>query len=77
MGTRRPTELGRHQNDELTIASINTFKPDAGDTATDIGLSALLGLVRTLASGHRAMAEIRAGLIDSPGFKLTFGYTLF
>ena len=57
--------------------SFNTFKPDAGDTATDIGLSALLGLERTLASGHRAMAEIRAGLIDSPGFKLTFGYTLF
>lgn len=57
--------------------SFNTFKPSGGDTATDLGLSGLLGLERSLASGHQALVEVRFGLVDSPDFKLTFGYTLF
>ena len=57
--------------------SFNYVNPDWGDSYTDIGLSGLIGTTYTLANDHMAMAEIRFGIIDSPGFKLTFGYTLF
>jgi len=57
--------------------SFNYVKPDWGDSNTDIGFSGLVGTTYTFANDHRGMAEIRFGIIDSPGFKLTFGYTLF
>lgn len=55
----------------------NYFNPDNGGSDTHLGLSALLGLERTLANDHEAMIEIRVGILDSPDFKLTFGYTFF
>ncbi len=57
--------------------SFNYVNPDWGDSDTDIGLSGLVGTTYTFANDHKGMAEIRFGIIDSPGFKLTFGYTLF
>jgi hypothetical protein len=57
--------------------SFNYVNPDWGDSNTDIGFSGLVGTTYTLANDHKAMAEIRFGIIDSPGFKLTFGYSLF
>jgi len=57
--------------------SFNYFNPDGHDSSTDLGLSALLGLERTFANDRQAMVEIRLGIMDSPDFKLTFGYTLF
>ena len=47
------------------------------DSQTDLGLSALLGLDYSLSNGHEGMVEIRVGVMDSPDFKLTFGYTFF
>ncbi len=57
--------------------SFNSFNPDGGSPDTDIGLSALLGLERTLANDDELMFEIRLGLLDSPDVKFTLGYTLF
>ncbi len=57
--------------------SFNYLNPQHGDSDTDLGLSALLGLEYTFANENAGMVEIRLGLMDSPDFKLTFGYTLF
>jgi hypothetical protein len=57
--------------------SFNLVNPESGDTQTDLGLSGLVGTRYTFANDHRGMAEIRFGIMDSPAFKLTFGYTLF
>ena len=51
--------------------------PELGDANTDLGLSALAGLTRHFANGHDGFFEVRAGLLDSPGLKLTVGYNLF
>lgn len=48
-----------------------------GASDSDLGLSALAGTTYELASGNEVMAEVRVGVLDSPGFKLTFGYTFF
>jgi hypothetical protein len=51
---------------------------DAGpDSDTKLGLSVLAGTTRPLANGNELLGEIRFGLLDSPDFKLTFGYTFF
>ena len=57
--------------------SFNLVNPQLGDTETDLGLSGLVGTKYTFANDHTGMAEIRFGIMDSPSFKLTFGYTLF
>ena len=57
--------------------SFNLVNPEGGDSSTDLGLSGLVGTTYTFANDHKGMAEIRFGIMDSPGFKLTFGYTLF
>lgn len=57
--------------------SFNWVKPDNGDSGTDLGLSALAGTTYLFANDHKGMAELRFGIMDSPSFKLTFGYTLF
>jgi len=57
--------------------SFNYVNPDLGDSETDLGLSGLVGTTYTFANDHKGMAEIRFGIMDSPDFKLTFGYTLF
>ena len=46
-------------------------------TDTDIGLNGLFGVTKVFTNGHLGLAEIRLGLLDSPDFKLTFGYSLF
>ncbi len=57
--------------------SFNYFKLDGFDSATDLGLSLLMGLEHTFANEHEGLVEVRIGVMDSPDFKLTFGYTLF
>ena len=57
--------------------SFNLMNPDGGDSETDLGLSGLVGTTYTFVNDHKGMAEIRFGIMDSPSFKLTFGYTLF
>ncbi len=57
--------------------SLNFFKGPSDGTNTDLGLSGLLGITRNLTNGHTALAEIRLGLVDSPDWKLTLGYSLF
>lgn len=57
--------------------SFNYYNPKDGGSETDIGLSAVAGLDYTFANEHQGMVEIRVGVMDSPDFKLTFGYTLF
>jgi hypothetical protein len=49
----------------------------AGDSNTDLGLSLLAGGTYALDRGDELLAEIRVGVMDSPGFKITFGYTFF
>ena len=46
-------------------------------TDTDLGLNALVGFTKVFTNGHMGLAEIRLGVLDSPDFKLTFGYSLF
>jgi len=57
--------------------SFNLVDPQLGDAETDLGLSGLVGMKYTFANEHKGMVEIRFGIMDSPSFKLTFGYTLF
>jgi len=57
--------------------SLNFVKFDGIDTDSSIGLSALIGLEYALSNGHQTLVELRAGLMDSPDLKLTFGYTFF
>lgn len=46
-------------------------------SSTDIGLSALCGVTKTLDNGHTALGELKLGILDSPDLKLTLGYTFF
>lgn len=57
--------------------SFNLVNPGVGDSATDLGFSVLAGARYTFSNDHIGMFELRAGIIDSPDIKLTFGYTLF
>ncbi len=57
--------------------ALNYVNPQGLDSDLDLGLSALLGTTRLLNNGHEVMLEIRIGLMDSPDFKATFGYTFF
>ena len=47
------------------------------DSDTDLGLSLLAGGTYDFANGRQGMVEIRVGVMDSPGFKVTVGTTLF
>lgn len=51
--------------------------PENGDANSDLGLSALGGLTRRFADGRDGFLEVRAGVLDSPGLKVTLGYNLF
>ena len=50
---------------------------ELGDANSDLGLSALGGLSRRFANGHDGFLEVRAGVLDSPGLKVTLGYNVF
>ena len=56
--------------------SFNWVNHDLG-SETDLGLSLLAGTTYELAGGNEVLGEIRFGILDSPDFKLTFGYTFF
>lgn len=51
--------------------------PDGGNADSNLGLSLVGGFTRTFDNGHDAMLEARVGVLDSPGLKVTFGYSLF
>ncbi len=68
----RPWEF--YGGGSLSLAYIN---PGPADADMQLGLSLLAGLGKTLAGGDEIMVETRFGILDSPGFKLTFGYTFF
>ncbi|MBU8871050.1 MAG: hypothetical protein KOO60_09340 [Gemmatimonadales bacterium] len=63
---------GMYGGGALSIHFMDVY--DRADT--DLGLNALFGFTKIFTNGHRGMAEIRLGVIDSPDFKLTFGYSL-
>jgi hypothetical protein len=44
---------------------------------TDLGLSGVVGTTYALTGGNEIFAEVRFGIMDSPGFKATVGYTFF
>ena len=45
------------------------------DTETDFGLNALMGIERGLSGGDRFFTEVKIGLVDSPDFKATVGWS--
>lgn len=45
------------------------------DSDTDLGLNALGGMVRRLASGNELLLELKIGLVDSPDAKVSIGLT--
>jgi len=57
--------------------SLNYLDHDLLEGNLDLGLSALIGATRMMSNGDEVLGEIRLGILDSPGFKLTFGYTFF
>lgn len=56
---------------------LNYTKPGDFDSDFQLGFSGVAGLGRTLSGGDEIMVETRFGILDSPGFKLTLGYTFF
>ena len=65
--------MGMYAGGELGLIIVDT---DFGSNS-DLGFSALCGFTKTFDNGHSGLAEIKLGIIDSPDFKLTFGYTFF
>lgn len=47
------------------------------NTNTDLGISGLAGFSYDRYNGNQVIMEMKFGILDSPGFKLTFGYTFF
>jgi len=60
----------------LVFASVGDHGLD-DNTDTDLGVSALGGIEKVLSNGDRFFTEIKLGLVDSPDFKLTFGWTFY
>ena len=57
--------------------SFNYLDHDLLEGNVDLGFSAIIGGTRMMSNGHEMLGEIRLGILDSPDFKLTFGYTFF
>jgi hypothetical protein len=57
--------------------ALNIAKVDKGDDHKDLGLNAVGGIVRKLEGGSDVFLELRLGLEDSPGFKITTGLIFF
>ncbi len=57
--------------------SLNYLDSDLRDGDLDLGFSVLAGFTNKQDNQHEIMGEIRLGVLDSPGFKITFGYTFF
>ncbi|MFO7608008.1 MAG: hypothetical protein R6X35_02245 [Candidatus Krumholzibacteriia bacterium] len=56
--------------------SFNFVDTDAGSDS-DLGLSAVGGTTYQLDNGNEVFGELRLGIMDSPGLKITAGYTFF
>lgn len=56
--------------------SLNIVDTDAGSDS-DLGLSAVGGTTYLLDNGNEVFGELRVGIMDSPGLKITVGYTFF
>lgn len=63
----------------LNINVVNRDRPRwlDDDTDTDLGVSALGGIQKTLMSGDRFFLEMKLGLVDSPDFKFLAGWTFY
>ncbi len=57
--------------------SLNYLDNDIMDGDLDLGFSALLGVTRKLGNQNEILLEARLGILDSPDFKITLGYTFF
>jgi hypothetical protein len=57
--------------------SLNYIDHKLSDGNLDLGFSGLIGVTRKLGNGNELLAEIRLGILDSPDFKATIGYTFF
>ena len=57
--------------------ALNYFDPDDTESNLQLGLSGLAGVGKSFANGDEIMIELRIGILDSPGFKATLGYTFF
>ncbi len=57
--------------------SLNYLDHEHLDGELDLGFSLLFGGTRKLNNGHELLGEVRFGLLDSPDFKATIGYTFF
>ena len=57
--------------------ALNYLKPRDVDHDFQLGISGVIGMARALAGGNEILLEARFGILDSPGFKVTLGYTFF
>lgn len=55
---------------------LNIVDTDFGSDS-DLGLSAVAGVSYDTDNGNQWIMEMKLGIMDSPGFKLTFGYSFF
>ncbi|NNF08631.1 MAG: outer membrane beta-barrel protein [Candidatus Eisenbacteria bacterium] len=59
----------------LNIVSLD--EENGGDTSSDLGVNAIVGLERGLSNGSRLFLEGKFGLVDSPDFKFTVGGMIY
>lgn len=55
--------------------SLQYLDNDIVGSDTEIGLNAVVGATFLRGNGNTILAEARFGIMDTPDFKLTFGYT--
>jgi hypothetical protein len=75
----RVTEMASGSWEPYVGGSLSLLVVDSkfGSADTDLGLSAVVGTTHGLSSGNELLFEIRLGILDSPGFKATAGFTFF
>jgi len=62
----------------LNLIVISHDRPGRDDESqTDLGVSALGGIQKTLVGGDRFFLEVKLGLVDAPDLKLLVGWTFF
>jgi len=69
---------GFYVGGELGVNFVSWDAPSGVDSSdSDLGLSALGGVRKVLASGTAMFFEAKIGLVDSPDFKATVGFDIF